>query len=37
MTCDDWDDYIENETYYNEFTTSGGETVVAFGYYGWDG
>lgn len=37
MTSDDWYDYVENETYYNEFTTPGGETVVAFGYYGWDG
>lgn len=37
MTCDDWDDYVENETYYDEFTTPNGETVVAFGYYGWDG
>lgn len=37
MTCDDWDDYVENETYYNEFITPSGETVVAFGYYGWDG
>lgn len=37
VTCDDWDDYVENETYYDEFTTPNGETVVAFGYYGWDG
>lgn len=36
MTCDDFDDYTE-ETYYEEFMTPGGETVVAFGNYGWDG
>ena len=35
MTCDDFDDYTE-ETYYEEFVTPGGETVVAFGNYGWD-
>lgn len=28
------DDYLES--YYNEFTTKSGETVVAFGYYGHD-
>jgi len=27
-------DYIEYETYENEFTTPTGEEVVAFGYYG---
>ena len=36
MTCNDFDDYTE-ETYYEEFVTPGGETVVAFGNYGWDG
>lgn len=36
MTCNDFDDYTE-ETYYKEFVTQGGETVVAFGNYGWDG
>ena len=36
MTCDDFDNYTE-EAYYKEFVTSGGETVVAFGNYGWDG
>lgn len=36
MTCDDFDDYTE-ESYYKEFVTPGGETVVAFGNYGWDG
>lgn len=28
------DDYLES--YYNEFTTKSGKTVVAFGYYGHD-
>ena len=28
------DDYLES--YYDEFTTKSGETVVAFGYYGHD-
>lgn len=37
MTCDDYDDETDNETYYDEFVTPGGETVVAFGCYGWDG
>lgn len=36
MTCDDFDDYTE-DAYYEEFVTPGGETVVAFGNYGWDG
>ena len=36
MTCDDFDDYTEEESYYEEFVTPGGETVVAFGNYGWD-
>ena len=36
MTCGDFDDYTE-EVYYDEFVTPGGETVVAFGNYGWDG
>lgn len=36
MTCDDFDDYTE-ESYYKEFVTPVGETVVAFGNYGWDG
>lgn len=37
MTCDDYDDDTDNESYYDEFVTPGGETVVAFGSYGWDG
>lgn len=36
MTCDDYDDDTDNESYYEEFVTPGGETVVAFGSYGWD-
>ena len=36
MTCDDFDDYTE-ESYYGEFVTPGGETVVAFCNYRWDG
>lgn len=36
MTYDDFDDYTK-ESYYKEFVTPGGETVVAFGNYGWDG
>lgn len=36
MTCDDFDDYTE-ESYYKEFVTPVGETVVAFGNYRWDG
>lgn len=32
---DDWD-YIEFETFDEEYTTSSGETVHAFGYYGHD-
>ena len=37
MTCNDFDDYTEEDSYYEEFVTPGGETVVAFGNYGWDG
>ena len=37
MTCNDFDDYTEDDSYYEEFVTPGGETVVAFGNYGWDG
>ena len=37
MTCDDFDNNNDNESYYDEFVTPGGETVVAFGNYGWDG
>ena len=36
MTCDDFDDYTE-ESEYGEFVTPGGETVVAFCNYRWDG
>ena len=35
MTCDDFDDCTEGDSYYEEFVTPGGETVVAFGNYGW--
>lgn len=37
MTCDDFDNNDDNEFYYDEFVTPGGEIVVAFGDYGWDG
>ena len=37
MTCNDFDNNNDNESYYDEFVTPGGETVVAFGDYGWDG
>lgn len=37
MTCDDYDNNNDNEFYYDEFVTPGGEIVVAFGDYGWDG
>ena len=37
MTCDDFDNNNDNEFYYDEFVTPGGEIVVAFGDYGWDG
>ena len=37
MTCDDFDNNNDNESYYDEFVTPGGETVVAFGNYGWAG
>lgn len=37
MTCNDFDNNNDNESYYDEFVTPGGETVVAFGNYGWDG
>ena len=37
MTCDDFDNNNDNEFYYDEFVIPGGETVVAFGDYGWDG
>ena len=37
MACDDFDNNNDNESYYDEFVTQGGETVVAFGNYGWDG
>ena len=34
--CDTYDrDYLED--FYEEFTTPGGETIVAFGQYGYDG
>lgn len=30
-------DYWDYETFVKEFTMPSGETVVSFGYYGWDG
>lgn len=35
-TFDQYDD-IDYEGFYTEFITPAGETVVAFGYYGYDG
>lgn len=32
----DWE-YLEFETFETSFTTPGGERVVSFGYYGYDG
>ena len=32
----DWE-YMEFDTFENSFTTPGGEEVVSFGYYGYDG
>lgn len=29
--------YIDQEKFTDEITTPGGETIVAFGYYGYDG
>lgn len=34
MTCDEYNDTMEYETYQETFTTPNGEKVVAFGYYG---
>lgn len=36
-TSDDFYNDCEMETFYDEFKTPRGETVVAFGYYGYDG
>ena len=32
----DWE-YLEYDTFENSFTTPGGEQIVSFGYYGYDG
>ncbi len=32
----DWD-YMEYETYENNYTTPNGDKIVAFGYYGYNG
>lgn len=36
-TNDDFYNDCEMETFYDEFKTPHGETIVAFGYYGYDG
>ena len=36
ITYRDWDNYFEYEKYKDSYTTDGGETVIAFGYYGQD-
>ena len=36
ITYEDWDNYFEYEKYEDAYTTDGGETIVAFGYYGND-
>lgn len=36
ITYEDWDNYFEYEKYEDSYTTDGGETIVAFGYYGND-
>ena len=36
-TFDDYCDKIDLETFEDQFTTPSGETVIAFGYYGYDG
>lgn len=36
VTKDQYDDNMEYETFYDTYTTSGGEEVVAFGYFGHD-
>lgn len=35
-TFKDYCEKIDYETFHDEFTTASGETVVAFGYYGYD-
>lgn len=37
LTYDDWQNYDEMETFYETYKTPGGEEVVAFGAYGYDG
>ena len=32
----DWD-YLPHETYVDSYTTPNGDTVISFGYYGYDG
>ena len=36
-TFNDYCEKIDYETFHDEFTTPSGETVIAFGYYGYDG
>lgn len=37
MSYKEWHDWLDHEDYYQEFTTPNNETVVGFGYYGYDG
>lgn len=36
ITYGEWDEYFEYEKYEDSYTTPNGETVVAFGYYGYN-
>lgn len=37
QTYEDFFEYTDYETFERTYTTPGGEKVVAFGHYGWDG
>lgn len=36
ITYEEWDEYFEYEKYENSYTTDEGETIIAFGYYGYN-
>lgn len=36
LTYKEWDNHLEYEKYNDSYTTLNGETIVAFGYYGYD-
>ena len=36
LTYEEWDNHLDYEKYDDSYTTPNGETIVAFGYYGYD-